>query len=82
MGLRRNVDIGYALYGVVYQLLVAYSLPIFPRLYFTLITLSVAAYPISYLFYWRKKYITSTFTHSLIHLFGNIANIVLYQNMY
>lgn len=48
MGLRRNVDIVYALYGLVYQSLIAYNLPVFPRLYFTLITLSVAAYPISY----------------------------------
>ena len=82
LGLRRNIDIGYALCGLVYQSLVAYSLPVFPRLYFTLITLSAAAYPFSYWFYWRKQYVTSTFTHSLIHLFGNIANIGLYKNMY
>ena len=57
------------------------NVPIITRLYFTLIILSVAAYPISYWFQWRKQYVTSTFTHSLIHLFANIANIILYQNM-
>jgi hypothetical protein len=80
-GLRRNIDIGYAVYGVIYQSFVAYSLPVFPKLYFALITLSVASYPISYLFHWKKQYIASTFAHSLIHLFGNIANIALYINM-
>ena len=81
MGWRRNIDIIYALHGLVYTCAVAYQLPVFLTWYFILTFISILAYPISNFFYWRKQYVMSTFIHSLIHILANIANIVLYKNM-
>ena len=79
-GWRRNFDIGYAIHGLIYQHMVAYYLPIFPTWYYLFSFLSVIAYPASYWFLWRKQYVMCTFVHSLIHLFGNLANIALYSH--
>jgi hypothetical protein len=81
MGWRRNIDILYALHGLVYTSVVAYQLPVFLTWYFLLTFLSIVAYPTSIYFYSRKRYVISTFIHSLIHILANIANIILYKNM-
>ncbi len=80
-GWRRNLDIGYAIGGCIYQSMVAYQSPNFQTLYFTLLSASLLSYPIGILFYQRKQYIASTFIHSLIHILANAANIGLYTKM-
>lgn len=81
MGWRRNIDMGYAISGCVCQSVVAYQHHIFQTFYFTVLTVALLAYPLSYWFYRRKQYVASTFVHSLIHILANVANIGLYYSL-
>lgn len=49
--------------------------------YLALIGVSVMSYTISQYYLYREQYWPSTYTHALIHLFANIANIVLYYGI-
>jgi hypothetical protein len=81
MGWRRNIDIGYAVGGCVCQSVIAYRSPIFQTFYFSLLTASLLAYPLSGWFYRRKQYVASTFAHSFIHILANVANVGLYYSL-
>lgn len=79
-GWRHNFYIGYAIHGVIYQHIVAYHLPICPIWYYLFSFLSIISYQASIWFLQKKQYIMTTFLHSLIHLFDNLANIALYYH--
>ena len=81
IGWRRNIDIGYAVGGCVCQSVIAYQSSIFQIFYFSLLMVSLIAYPLSGWFYSRKQYVASTFAHSLIHILANIANLALYYSI-
>ena len=75
---RRYIDISYATFSIVTQSFLAYGLPNF-YYYIIIISLSCLCYPLS--FYFQDKFLPlSTLSHSLIHIGGNIANIILYSN--
>jgi hypothetical protein len=48
-------------------------------LYYLLVMISVACYPVSNIFYSIGDYWTSTYIHSALHLIANISNVVLYS---
>jgi len=79
LGWRRNIDILVTCSSLVCQNIIVYNgiKPISPH-YHLLITMSVAMYPIGYLFYWNKWYKMSTLSHMLLHILGNLAHISLY----
>jgi len=80
-GMRRRIDIGWIIMGLVSNsaYAVLYSTNAYP--YFIMTLLACAMYPLSYYFYWKKQYHISTFTHSLLHIFANIGNVCLYQSL-
>jgi hypothetical protein len=75
---RRYLDISYASFALITHSILAYGLPNF-NYYIIILSLSCLCYPVS--FYFQEKFLPlSTFSHSLIHIGGNIANIILYSN--
>lgn len=48
-------------------------------LYYFIIFMACSFYPVSNYYYKKEQYGLSTFYHSLVHVFGNIANVVLYS---
>ena len=75
---RRYLDISYATFAIVTQSILTYDLPNFNK-YISLMTLSSLCYPLSFYFQ-HKNLALSTFCHSLIHIGGNIANVILYSD--
>ena len=77
---RRNLDIIYVSSALTYQVCNSCSNKNID--YYCFFTgLAIAFYPVSWLLY-KKKYLwSSTIAHSMIHIFGNIANVVLYSGL-
>ena len=79
-GMRRNVDIGYGLFGLFSQTMYSHN-SIYVNWYLGFTCFACAMYPLSYHFYWRKQFVMSSFIHSLVHIFSNIGNICLYAGL-
>lgn len=80
-GIRRNMDMTWGCTGLAITIMYVYwNLPN-SQMYYWWTFMACAMYPISYLFYWKKYYIISTMIHSLIHLFGNIGNVSLFNQI-
>jgi len=74
---RRNLDITYVTLALTYQVCKSYSSKNIKQ--YCLITgLGISFYPLSWYLY-KKKYLwSSTIAHSMIHIFGSLANVILY----
>lgn len=77
---RRNLDMTYISGALVYQICKSYSSQNIG--YYCFLTgFGVVFYPISWFLY-KKKYLwSSTIAHSMIHIFSNLANIILYAGI-
>jgi len=75
---RRYLDMMVAKTGFIYQLYIAYNAE-YSVYYYSLTTLAALCYPIGIYYYNKKDLLTSTYFHIMIHIFGNIANIVMYS---
>ena len=75
---RRTLDIYYVRLALLYQITKTYHAENF-NLYLVSILLTVCFHPLSNYFYNKNKLWLSTYCHSMIHLFGNISNIILYM---
>ena len=77
---RRNLDMTYISGALVYQICKSYSSQNIG--YYCFLTgFGVVFYPISWFLY-KKKYLwSSTIAHSMIHIFSNLANVILYAGM-
>jgi hypothetical protein len=72
----------YCVYSsLIYQLIMARNLTTYKQ-YCYITSAACLCYPIGILFYKYKYYWTSTITHSFVHLFGNVANVVLYSGKF
>jgi hypothetical protein len=79
-GLRRNIDIFYCLFALAIQLM--YSHNSTHALLYRYITLSALVfYPISWILYIYEYFWLATIAHSLLHVFPNIANVILYSGL-
>jgi hypothetical protein len=77
-GWRRNMDIIVVATSLINQYAKAYKYQ-YANIYYPLITLSASCYPISIYYYYNNKIWHSVYFHSCIHIFANIANIILYH---
>lgn len=74
---RRYLDIGYVHSALMYQSIRAYRSE-YCNAYFTILSFGIICFPISIYFH-KKSPWTSTILHGMVHIFGNISNIVLYS---
>ena len=77
-GWRRNVDIIFVVTSLMNQYAKAYKYQ-YAHIYYPLITLSASCYPISIYYYNNNKIWCSVYFHSGVHIFANLANIILYH---
>jgi hypothetical protein len=75
---RRYLDMTYVTSGLCYQLIRAYYSE-YPRLYYTTAGIAVLFYGLGIHFYKKKQYWCSTYAHCMLHVFGNISNLILYS---
>jgi hypothetical protein len=79
---RRTLDIAVVSTGLTYQSYYAYSSDAIPnstkQIYSTLIGISAMCYASSEYLMTRGRIWNATYAHASVHLFANIANIVLY----
>jgi hypothetical protein len=74
---RRYMDIGYVHISQLYQCSRAwggeYAVP-----YYSLLAIGIVCFPLS-IYYKNSNINLSTTLHAMVHIFGNISNIVLYS---
>lgn len=75
---RRYVDMMYVKVSLLYQLYRAYNAD-YVFAHYLLMILAVSWYPIGNYLYSKGYHLESYYAHSMIHVFSNIANIVLYS---
>jgi len=79
---RRKLDMTVVSAGLTHHMYYAvYSPTITQCYYFSLIGVSIMSYAISEYYLKRHRYWPATYTHALIHLFANIANLILYYGI-
>jgi hypothetical protein len=75
---RRYVDMIYVKLALIYQIYRAYNAE-YCKLYYLILFITMLFYPLGIYFYKRKLYWYSVYAHSMIHILGNISNIILYS---
>ena len=79
-GLRRNIDIFYCLFALAIQLLYSHN-STHCLLYRYIMAVSLLFYPIGWILYIYEYFWLATIAHSMLHVFPNIANVILYSGL-
>jgi hypothetical protein len=74
---RRKVDMFCVQCGLTYKIIKAYNVKE-NYYYYTVLSFALSFYIFSLYFSKKNKLWLSTLSHSLLHFFGNISNIILY----
>jgi hypothetical protein len=75
---RRYIDMGVTCSGFTYQLFRAYNAEYWKE-YYVLAFTAAMFFPIGVHYYKHNRMWRTTYSHAMIHLIGNLANIVLYS---
>ena len=75
---KRNLDIFCVRVGVIYTTIRSYNSD-FCLLYNLFVYSGIFSYLMSKYYYSKQKYWLSTYCHLMLHIFGNVANIILYS---
>jgi hypothetical protein len=75
---RRYVDMGYVHTALVYQLLRAHNSE-HQRIYYTVLAIGCVFFPLGVYFHKKMDVRKSTWCHGMVHLLGNVSNVILYS---
>ena len=75
---RRYVDIGYVHLGLMYQILRAKDSQ-HQRIYYTILAIGCGFFPFGIYFHKKIDLPTSTWCHVMVHVLGNVSNVILYS---
>jgi hypothetical protein len=75
---RRYIDIAYVILALSYQTYRAYGSQYMMQ-YYTLMFLAISFFQLGIYYYKKNMLWHSTYAHCGLHIFSNIANIVLYS---
>jgi len=75
---RRNLDVTYVHLALMYQLYKAYRAQ-YMKEYYILTLIGILFYKLGIYYYNKKLYWYSTYSHCMLHIMCNIANIILYS---
>ena len=79
-GWRRNLDMAYVCGALIYQNIRAYKMTTAVP-YYHLMCFGSLLYPVSIYLYKKEFYWWSTYVHCIVHIAGNMANLVLYDGV-
>jgi hypothetical protein len=74
----RMYDVSFAWFGLFYQLYRAYDAEN-RNIYYGVVAIGGLCYPLSFYFQIQNKVRLSTYIHSMVHILGNVSNIILYS---
>lgn len=77
----RNIDITMAISSVYYHVWKAYYNE-YGNIYIMKLSFIILLYPFSWYLHYKKQYWLSIYAHGLLHLIGNISNILFYNHLY
>ena len=75
---RRNIDMVCVKSSIIINIIIAYNSQYY-KIYYPLLFVASSCYPISIIFYKRKNYWASVYCHAILHVLGNLSNIILYS---
>ena len=75
---RRFIDINAVVLSLLYHLYVSWYAE-YGTQYYIVCSVAAAFYPIGYYYHNKKDYWSSTYSHVLLHIVANLANIILYS---
>lgn len=79
-GFRRNLDICWLLGALTTQMLNSHHSR-YCNYYRCIMLGSLLFYPVGWVLYINEYFWSATITHSMLHLFPNVANIILYSGL-
>jgi hypothetical protein len=79
-GLRRNIDICWGLISLGYHLVNSHK-SIHGIMFQYIVTISLLSYPFGWLLYIYEYFWLATIVHSMLHVFPNLANVILYSGL-
>lgn len=74
---RRHVDVIYVHLGMIYQILRALEAGN-RNYYYTVLFLAMIFFSLGVHYYKQKHLWSSTISHGMVHVFGNVSNVILY----
>ena len=75
---RRTLDMNYVKLALSYQIVRSYNSE-YATLHVLCMILGVSCFPLSWNYYNNNQIWMSVYIHSMVHVFGNIGNILLYS---
>lgn len=75
---RRNIDIVYVKLAISYQVIRAYNAE-YSRMYYIVLFTGLCFYPLGIYLYKKDLLWPSIYAHSMIHILGNVSNVILYS---
>ena len=75
---RRTLDVTYVKFALIYNLIRAWNSE-FYILYYMTFVIGSCFYPLGIYLYNNNFFWESTYAHSMLHIFANISNIILYS---
>jgi hypothetical protein len=81
LGWRRSLDVYFVRVSAIYNIIIAYKSK-YVYWYYTSFFICFCFSPLSWYYYNKKSYWKSAIAHSLIHVVGNIGNIIMYKGLH
>lgn len=75
---RRYVDIGYVHAALLYQVLRAHESE-YRMVYYPILAIGCMCFPAGVVYHKRSDFQTSTWCHVMVHVLGNVSNVILYS---
>jgi hypothetical protein len=75
---RRYLDMTVVQIAFWYHIIRAYNSQ-YHTIYYITVWSAAGCFPIAICYYKKKMYWKSTYTHSMVHIFGNLSNVILYS---
>lgn len=75
---RRIIDMNYIRVALVYQLIRSYNSE-YAAAHLLIMILGMTCFPLSWKYYNNGQWWLSVYIHSLVHIIGNIGNVILYS---
>jgi|688.fasta_scaffold179679_2 hypothetical protein len=79
-GLRRNMDICLGLIALSFHIFNSHK-STYGLTYQYMMAITLLFYPFSWILYKYEYFWMSTIVHSMLHVFGNLANVILYSGL-
>ena len=75
---RRYLDMAVVKTALIYQSYTVYNAE-YANMYYATLLLAIMSYPVGIYYYHKGDHWKSTYAHMLLHILGNIGNVLIYS---